>query len=350
MTDRTDRSTAQKLRDAFLAHAVFLEGVRNWQGSLFKPTAAAIAAEIRKILADLRMDFKDATKKQVALLVRRLRNMLLYELTNFKTVLLQELQTFLASDLAVFKFLLATITDVPYVTAVQDVEDDKTKRKPLFAFWMTDGTEDGTAALWASIAKMPVPANGFALGDAIDAFNDYAIGQVIKTVNVAYANNTDTEQLEAVLLTGDKESGAKPVLDRLTNGARTAGSTAFGFVSTQANQAVSSIYAGQYQWCSVLDSRTTEICQSRADQVYTYGEGPQPPAHENCRSTIIPYDLDYGDADTTQSFTSWLDGLPAGMRDEMFTQSAQDADQVNPVNAKLLSVDDFEARKTAMLQ
>ena len=42
-----------------------------------------------------------------------------------------------------------------------------------------------------------------------------------------------------------------------------------------------------YRWVSILDSKTSQICRSLDGQVFAFGEGPLPPAHPNCRSTII---------------------------------------------------------------
>jgi len=42
------------------------------------------------------------------------------------------------------------------------------------------------------------------------------------------------------------------------------------------------------QWASVLDHRTTLICQARDGTIYDKNKGPRPPAHVGCRSTIIP--------------------------------------------------------------
>lgn len=42
------------------------------------------------------------------------------------------------------------------------------------------------------------------------------------------------------------------------------------------------------QWVSTLDARTTDICASRDGQVYGVTEGPRPPAHHQCRSTVVP--------------------------------------------------------------
>ena len=41
------------------------------------------------------------------------------------------------------------------------------------------------------------------------------------------------------------------------------------------------------QWISTLDSKTTPICMKNDGKFFKVGEGPRPPAHYNCRSTII---------------------------------------------------------------
>ena len=74
--------------------------------------------------------------------------------------------------------------------------------------------------------------------------------------------------------------GAEAVVRTLVNG-----------VSTSARQAVLSenvsIFEG-VQWVSTLDARTTPICQDRDGEVFPVDSGPRPPAHINCRSTIVP--------------------------------------------------------------
>lgn len=41
------------------------------------------------------------------------------------------------------------------------------------------------------------------------------------------------------------------------------------------------------QWVSTLDARTSPICQSYDGHVWDVGKGPRPPAHPNCRSTMV---------------------------------------------------------------
>lgn len=43
-----------------------------------------------------------------------------------------------------------------------------------------------------------------------------------------------------------------------------------------------------YQWVSTLDANTTETCISLDGQIFDLDEGPRPPIHFGCRSTIVP--------------------------------------------------------------
>jgi SPP1 gp7 family putative phage head morphogenesis protein len=82
----------------------------------------------------------------------------------------------------------------------------------------------------------------------------------------------------------------KGIMDMSKRGAETMVRTATNHVATAARNRV---YAANpeiklEQWVSVLDHRTTPICQSRDGNLYEKGEGPRPPAHPGCRSTMAP--------------------------------------------------------------
>lgn len=42
------------------------------------------------------------------------------------------------------------------------------------------------------------------------------------------------------------------------------------------------------RWVSTLDGRTSSICQSLDGREFGIDEGPRPPSHFNCRSTVVP--------------------------------------------------------------
>lgn len=66
--------------------------------------------------------------------------------------------------------------------------------------------------------------------------------------------------------------------------------TAMQHVSNSARQTVweenDDIVTG-YRWVSVLDDKTSDICEELDGEVFEIGEGPLPPAHYNCRSTTV---------------------------------------------------------------
>ena len=100
------------------------------------------------------------------------------------------------------------------------------------------------------------------------------------------------------------------------------------------------------RYVAVLDSRTTLRCAGLDGQIFTAGEGPQPPIHYNCRSIRIPIirpqdvtqQFDggrqaFGLGDQRQdvapgtSFTSWLRDQPVEFRDEFFSKFPNGAEK-----------------------
>jgi len=69
-------------------------------------------------------------------------------------------------------------------------------------------------------------------------------------------------------------------------------------VNQVANAASQAVYSqnpeitSKYQYIATLDSRTSAICRALDGRTFTYGKGPTPPQHFNCRSTTVPI-IDY---------------------------------------------------------
>lgn len=76
-----------------------------------------------------------------------------------------------------------------------------------------------------------------------------------------------------------------------------------------------------YRWVSILDNVTSQICRSLDGQVFPFGKGPLPPAHPNCRSSII-----------AEMLGRWLKRGPTGRfakRDERTAQGANGPERVD---------------------
>ena len=69
------------------------------------------------------------------------------------------------------------------------------------------------------------------------------------------------------------------------------------------------------QWISVLDGRTSPVCQSRAGNVYPIGIGPRPPAHFKCRSVTVPVSQDSPPAEKV-NYGDWIVKQPVAIQNE----------------------------------
>ena len=66
--------------------------------------------------------------------------------------------------------------------------------------------------------------------------------------------------------------------------------TAINHTSARAKEAFfieNSDIIERYKWVATLDSRTSDICRSLDGRTWKVGSGPLPPAHFNCRSTVV---------------------------------------------------------------
>lgn len=114
------------------------------------------------------------------------------------------------------------------------------------------------------------------------------IARLRQQVKIAAANNMTLQELINSLVGTKSNNYRDGVVSTLKRKLHTNINSAFqhaaGIISYELMRRVSD----KYTWIAILDSRTTQICRSRNGQVYTFGEGPRPPAHWNCRSFIVP--------------------------------------------------------------
>lgn len=74
------------------------------------------------------------------------------------------------------------------------------------------------------------------------------------------------------------------------------------------------------RWISVLDSRTSPVCRARAGKIYPIDSGPRPPAHWQCRSTIVllPIGTEFR---SEPHYDEWLSEQPTGVIDDILGPS-----------------------------
>lgn len=273
------------LADKIIRHQVYLEGLKAGQLGQASAVLRAIDRDIRASLVGI-SSLGELSKARLLKLMRTLRITLMRRYNAYIDRLLKFLEQFMGVEFGLMRSIFA---DEP----VKEPEQD----------------DDALAAIWWPRTRSSIlPANGLVLSDFVKALAPAGALAVTQTLQRAAANRDSLAATnEAVTaLRGRLEGQARAVL-----------ATALQSVSAQSQAAFAKIVGiERYEWVSVLDNRTSDICRSRSGQRYAYGSGPLPPAHPNCRSCIVPV-IETADI-PNPNFSAWVNGLPAKVRSDMF--------------------------------
>lgn len=147
-----------------------------------------------------------------------------------------------------------------------------------------------SAALLESIVKTE-PFEGFLLREWFDELSAARFNKVKEQLRIGVFQGESIDNIVK------RVRGTKAL--NYTDGAMQLGRRqARALVRTAVNHVANSARSELYRqnkklikgemWLATLDGRTTLICASRDGQVYKIGEGPRPPAHVGCRSTVTP--------------------------------------------------------------
>jgi len=114
-------------------------------------------------------------------------------------------------------------------------------------------------------------------------------------------------------------------------------------VAAQVHASAAAKIFERYSWCSVIDDGTTQICRDRNGKVYLFGNGPVPPAHIRCRSSILPFNGTV--APDMPGFKSW-----ASSQSEAFINDAFDGNAPSRYeNAKAINLAEYRAKRSLIL-
>lgn len=150
-------------------------------------------------------------------------------------------------------------------------------------------------AIHAAATTAPLGARGAGGGLLLETFvsrwAEADLDRVEGTIRRGFFEGRTTDQIIRDVRGTKAANYADGILDVNRRNARTVVHTAVQHVATQARVATlnaNSDLIVRYRWISTLDSRTSDQCQALDQQEFELGEGPLPPAHPNCRSTIVP--------------------------------------------------------------
>jgi SPP1 gp7 family putative phage head morphogenesis protein len=307
-------------------HQVYLERFKLGAAATFAPVIAQIDDGLRREFSVLRVPSLDQlTKANLNKLLAAAAHLVDHALIRYAKALLAFLRKFMRAEITMFDAML-------------------------------EGAEapDG-ARLWSSILNAPLPGNGQYAEAMLKALRAATQSRVADTIRRGYANATEVSAALAALVGGSSVLFGASVLSRALVQNATLVDTIIQHISQMASAAVAATIFQEYTWISVIDKGTTPICLERNGQVYTYGKGPLPPAHYQCRSMTVPDVID----NPPTSFYSWLKNQPPeividmiGRRNASALSSGQAkaSDFAGLRNPAPLSLDAFEAKLAVIIQ
>lgn len=313
-----------RLYDIATRLQVYTEGVKEQYAREFNQVLYNLREELKKLLRRTKYKTLDGlTKAELNKLVISLRKSQSKVYSDYTEQVIKQLRDFMAASLQVNRRVFCTaylqLVDENASTlsdeAAQKLIEEENKSNtfiPLFGVGSAAGADD---RLWTAVMNSPIPANGVYLLPFLKGFSKSAQASVENLVRKAWANGWTVEETVNELAGQNSKQGTSNQMQRVGVQASAVLATAVQHVAAIVSAAVTSTLFGQYRWYSVIDSGTTDICRSRNQKVYRYGQGPIPPAHIRCRSHIAPI---VGNSDDTENetFYTWLKRQPSIIQDD----------------------------------
>lgn len=114
------------------------------------------------------------------------------------------------------------------------------------------------------------------------------------------------------------------IMEISRRGATSLVKTAVTHVASAAKEEFFRANAGVFRgvrWSSVIDGKTSALCRARDGKIYPIGEGPRPPGHINCRSTVVAVLKGEPDTPEADTYQGWLKKQPASVQDDILGRS-----------------------------
>jgi SPP1 gp7 family putative phage head morphogenesis protein len=339
----------KKLLDTLVRHQIYLEGVKSGYELKFNIYIEKLLKDVKSLINDIPYDTLDSmTKREMQKLSMSVKRLNLKLFNTYLNQLDKDLKAFMRTDKEVLSNIYVNLLkeDVP------ETVDQITEATPSESTAMVnDGLdviqeEDDDSGLWAWLWNGVVPT-GSSPEDMLILLTSYSALQlsqlIVRAVSNGYSKKEIIEDLERVI-------------SKVSISASSTLRTLIQYLSTGTQVTIEAGLFKRYQWISVIDNRTSEICQSRNLLIFEYGKGPLPPAHNNCRSKIKPVINNTPSQPT--SYPTWLKGQPKSVQNyilgPVIGKQFRDGDINNSQlpsfkNAKPLTLEQFSGKLEDML-
>ncbi len=261
----------QAILDATIRHAVFLEQLKSGEVEKFGPFLKEIDRSIRERLA--RADLTEYTARRLEVLLQEVDSLLLGIFDRYSEKLNLDLV-----DIANYE--------------AQFEATSLTRAAPVGVSF--EAAVPGAAAIRTAILSNPLSVRGVGGGKLLKSFIDGFTATERQRLTGAIRQGFFEGQTNFQIIKNIRGTKALNYNDGIlatTN--RNAGAivrTAVQHVATQARMETlkeNSDVVQAVEWVSTLDSKTTPQCRTLDKHRFKLTEGPRPPIHINCRSTVV---------------------------------------------------------------
>lgn len=283
--------------DYFTRQQVYVEFLKNDEAEKADELNDAILAVLVALLAKAGYDtLSDMPKKELRAFIAKVNAQLAKVFKNFKALTIQSLKAIVDADVEVTTAIFQKLTGKPKI----NLSHASMNRR----------------LLWAKITNDVIAGAGETPLKLLSEFFATVTADVRKLILRAYADGMSIKEITA-LITGTKAAGYKDgLLRKVRNSWATMTDTIIQHVSSYIGELFGKMFYEYYEWVSIIDSRTTDICRHRDGKVYRYGHGPRPPAHHRCRSRIRPLPVPANTPDPMTYF-QWIKEQPAEVQDDI---------------------------------
>lgn len=141
------------------------------------------------------------------------------------------------------------------------------------------------ADIWAAVNSRPF--EGKFLTGWLDGLPDNTARRVREAIRQGYVDGRGPLDIAREIRGTRTRRG---IMDISARGAEAMVRTAMAHTASMAKEQTYKGRRGirEVQWVSVLDHRTSDICRANDGKIFPKDEGPRPPAHVACRSTVVP--------------------------------------------------------------
>lgn len=308
------------------------------------------AREVRDIISFMKKDFAPAYIEGLNNSLLRIEGLprdqqlrQLAGITNLLKSLIEEKTGDLFNDV-----ILANANDTALISATQQVDA------------LNEAIPNQILDLGVSVRGLSEPAinevvrntliNGSTIQETVDRFVDDFDGKVTQQLRMGISNGETISELNQRI---------RGVINTKATHAQTIARTVQTAVSAEIRETTfeenDDVVKG-YEWVSVLDTRTSDICKALDGTIYELDDPKRriPPAHPNCRSTITPVlkswkelglDIDELDDETRRDMSGeavsaeldygeWLKTQPVKVQDEALGKAKADLFRDNNLDMK----------------